>query len=187
MKHARTPFGLVARTSVLALSAGILFAGSAFAMHHGKGHRGHHAAPPSFEEVDADKDGFITKEELKQHRDKRRSERFKKVDKDGDGGLSEEELKQAKEEREEQRRKRMIERFDENGDGKLQEDELEKAQEMRREHMKQRREKRRERMKERRQGGGEGRRDPFSRIDTDGDGKISKAEWDAHHQKRKQR
>jgi len=80
-----------------------------------------------------------------------RIERFKQADADGDGSLSREELSAKASNRAERRISHMIERHDANGDGVLSMDE----------------------MSSRHKGG------MFERIDSDGNGTVSEAEFEA--------
>lgn len=81
-----------------------------------------------------------------------RTARRAQTDTDGDGLLSLEELQAAASARGQARVAKMLERHDANGDGKLSVEEMDKP------------------------GRGEHR---FKRVDTDGDGAITKAEFDA--------
>lgn len=127
------------------------------------GHGGHHV---KFEQVDANADGFITKEEMTAHF-------VVAQDTDGDGALSQDEMKAAMEKRMAERKAesdhkhdparmekrfgRMFRALDENSDGKITMTEMPD---------------RNARM--------------FEKVDTDKDGKISKAESDAAREKRKE-
>ena len=77
-------------------------------------------ATPVFEELDANADGQVTREEISAAR----QARFAATDSNGDGALSLEELTAQVEERAKKRAERMLERRDANGDGVLSEDEL---------------------------------------------------------------
>ncbi|WP_319826369.1 EF-hand domain-containing protein [Thalassovita sp.] len=141
---------LISSIAALTLTAG---AGSALAF--GKDRMGgHHMGPREpfqFEEVDADKDGKITQEEIAAHF----KARFDAADTDKDGALSAEEMAaqmQAKQaERMTNRAKHMIVDRDANDDGKLSYDEMQP--------------KRADRM--------------FDRLDADNDGAISAGEFTA--------
>lgn len=106
-----------------------------------------------FEEMDADKDGKLTQDEVKAHT----AAQAALMDTDKDGNLSEAELiagqQKRKADREMRRAKQMIERMDANKDGVLSLDEMAPPAD------------RMVRM--------------FKRIDADGDGVITKAESDA--------
>ena len=74
----------------------------------------------AFEELDANADGQLTREEMSVARQKR----FESIDANGDGNLSLEELQAQAQERAKKRAERMIERRDANGDGVLSSDEI---------------------------------------------------------------
>ena len=103
-----------------------------------------------FEEIDANSDGKLSKDEMATHR----AARFKAADTDGDGLLSAEEMKaQAMAKmgrRADKRVSKMIKHHDADEDGKLSMDEMKSMKRM----------------------------SMFERADTDGDGAISKAEFD---------
>lgn len=111
--------------------------------------------PFPFEEMDANKDGKVTKDEMTAHREAR----FTRADTDKDGKLSAAELAAAADEkakeRSAKRASKMIERADKDGDGMLTMAEMTPP--------------RGDKM--------------FDRADTDGDGAISKAEADAAREK----
>lgn len=142
---------LISGVTALALALG---AGVASAKGFG-GKGGHHGPRMNFEQVDANGDGMITKEELAAHA----QARFTETDTNGDGNLSAEELAAASERAKEERVQKMIERRDTNNDGVLSFDEM-KPSEDRTAKM-------------------------FERLDTDGDGSISQAELDEMKDKRK--
>lgn len=105
---------------------------------------------PSFEELDTNKDGSLSKEEI----EARGMGRFAKMDANSDGKLTAEEIvaqaPEGKKDRAERRANRMIKRFDKNEDGAISMDELpRRAGKM------------------------------FDRIDANSDGKIDKAEFEA--------
>jgi len=144
------------KTLLIAGLAGAIIAGGigqGIAKEH-KGKMGQ-GQRPSFEELDANSDGKITAEEMTAHM----QARFDGADTDGDGAVSRDELiarmtaKHA--ERIARRADHMIERHDANDDGKLDVTE----------------------MQHRKKGG------MIKRMDTDGDGAISKEEFDAMHAK----
>jgi len=139
-----------------ALSVAILAgAGLAHANPDGEGKppRGPHF---TFEEVDANADGKLTKEEMADHR----RTQFMKLDGNGDGQVSEAEMREGmmakSEDRMEKRINQMMKRHDANGDKQLSVDEI----------------------KPKRAG------KMFDRVDTDKDGAISRAEFDAMKAKR---
>lgn len=134
------------------LSVAILAGGLTQAVAEGKHRHGMHH---SFEDLDADGDGQITKAEMEGHM----QARFEGADTDGSGALSKDELIARMTERQAERIARyaghMIERHDANGDGEL------TMAEMRARH--------------------DG--DRFARMDENGDGSISRDEFDAMHEK----
>lgn len=78
------------------------------------------AAEARFAAADADKDGFLTPEEMAANRGGKRAERMlEKLDTDGNGTLDESELAAAQDGRQGKRAKKMMERVDTNKDGKL--------------------------------------------------------------------
>ncbi|MDU8927130.1 EF-hand domain-containing protein [Alisedimentitalea sp. MJ-SS2] len=105
---------------------------------------------PSFEELDTNADGKVTKEEMQAHR----KAMFDKADTNGDGKLSTEEMTAAAEtrkaERMAKRQTRMLEKFDTDGDGALSFEEM--------------------------PGQGDRAGKMFDRADADGDGAITKDE-----------
>ncbi|MES0861754.1 calcium-binding protein [Ruegeria sp. SCPT10] len=78
--------------------------------------------PASFQELDANGDGQITKDEMTAHR----NARFATADTDGDGQLSVDEMQAAAQQRSSDRVTKMFEKHDANGDGFLSDDELPK-------------------------------------------------------------
>ena len=130
------------------------FAGS------GKGGHGPHH---SFEELDINSDGQISREEMAGHMQKR----FEGADTNSDGNLSRDELveriKERKAKKEEKYADHMMERHDANGDGVLSVDEMSEKREGRLEKM-------------------------FVKVDVDENGTISVEEFEAmkkHHGKKK--
>lgn len=79
-------------------------------------------APVSFQELDADGDGQVTKAEMEAHR----TQKFTTADSDGDGKLSVEEMQAAAQAEANQRVSDMFARHDADKDGFLTEDELPK-------------------------------------------------------------
>lgn len=148
------------------------------------------AAEARFTAMDKDGDGFITKEEMAAAHTEMRTrfearrgdpaERFAAMDADGDGKVTLEEMKQAAEKRMAERGKegglserhaagmaKFFEKADANNDGVLT---LEEMQAVKKKHD--------GKTEPKRDGKKDGKRgDHFSRLDTDGDGKISKAEF----------
>lgn len=91
----------------------------AFAREHGDGPR-HPMGGMSFEQLDADGDGTITRTELENLAQRR----FEAADTDGNGSLSAAELEARAVARARDRSARMIERLDRNGDGEIALDEM---------------------------------------------------------------
>jgi Ca2+-binding EF-hand superfamily protein len=149
MKHA---------TITATLAAAILAGATAQAIAEGHGmKRDGHGPRPAFEELDADGDGGITRDEMKAHM----AARFARADADGDGLLTRDEmLARAEEQAAERRAKRidrMMDRLDADGDSALSLAEM--------------------------QARADGRR--FDRADADGDGRITKAEMEEMRAKHK--
>lgn len=114
MKHAGFTAGLVASALVItALSTVSAQAGP----------RGGMKEMPSFETLDTDGNGEVTKAEMKAHRESK----FTKADKDGDGKLNAEEVKAMAQARAAERAGKMFERADENKDGFISKDEMPKG------------------------------------------------------------
>ena len=109
MKHAGFIAGIVlAATSIVATDA------------MAKGQR--HEPRVTFEELDANNDGAVTKEEMQAHR----QARFAKADTNGDGKLSLEEMQAQSMERAKKRAAKMLDRHDADKDGFLSEAEMPK-------------------------------------------------------------
>ncbi|UWQ78235.1 EF-hand domain-containing protein [Leisingera sp. S132] len=81
---------------------------------------GHHGAGMSFEEIDADGNGEVSKAEIEAMKDAR----FAKADADGDGKLTLEEMQAHAQARASEHAAHMLERFDKDGDGALSKDEM---------------------------------------------------------------
>ena len=79
-------------------------------------------APVTFQELDANGDGQITKEEMEAHR----AQKFTTADADGDGKLSLEEMQASAQKNANDRVSKMFEKFDADKDGFLSKDELPK-------------------------------------------------------------
>ncbi|MGR3316244.1 EF-hand domain-containing protein [Roseovarius indicus] len=113
--------------------------------------KGHHGKRPSFEELDANGDGAVSREEMQA----RMQARFADADADGDGKITREEMSARMEARQAERRERflnrMFERKDADADGALTMEEMrgDRADKM------------------------------FARVDQDGDGSVSREEFDA--------
>lgn len=145
---------IVAALSVTAMSA------SAKGNGEGRKMRGPQV---TFEQLDTNGDGFVTAEEMQAHAESR----FMALDTDGDGAVSLEEMKakfaqgqgdKKKGERGAKKMEKMFSKMDANGDGKLTADEMKPK--------------------------GDRHTKMIERLDTDKDGKISKAEFDAHKAER---
>lgn len=141
-------------TVIMTTLAVTIIAGAAFAAGSEKSHRGH-GPRLNFEEVDANKDGKLSKDELAAHAEAR----FNQTDTNNDGLVSEAELRariaQRMEDRADRKVSRMMKHHDANDDGQLSQDEMKP--------------KHADKM--------------MKRVDTDGDGAISKAEFDAMQDK----
>lgn len=109
-------------------SFGVLGASSAYAQ-QGEGH-GMGQNRPTFEEMDTDGDGQISKEEMEAGR----KDRFAEMDADGDGLVSKDELIAHMSAKMAERVDEMFERLDTDGDGFLSQEELEAAREGKRGH-----------------------------------------------------
>ncbi|WP_298836545.1 calcium-binding protein [uncultured Roseobacter sp.] len=107
MKH--TAFIAVVLTGAISLTTGVAMARDDVGR-----------APVSFELLDTDGDGAISRAEA----DAPRLERITGADTDGDGFLTAEEISQQGAERMKDRSARMIERLDTDGDGRLSMEEL---------------------------------------------------------------
>ncbi|MCK0167428.1 EF-hand domain-containing protein [Jannaschia sp. S6380] len=114
---------------------------------------------PAFGDVDADADGRIMPAELAAFGAERRADRMDRADTNGDGVLTRAELRAASEARTARRVDGLIQRLDKDADGVLSKDELQAGPE--------------------RRDTGARRARQFSRADSDGDGAIDAAEWDA--------
>jgi len=112
--------------TVLTLSA--TAATSAFAEHNGKHHYGHKGKDRMWERVDANKDGFVTREESLAANE----QMFNKLDTNKDGKISKEERDAhfaEKKAKWEAKKKEMISKYDADKDGKLSKEERKVAKE----------------------------------------------------------
>ncbi len=111
----------------------------------------HHGPRHSFEELDANGDGMLTRAEMAVHM----QARFAQADADGDGKLSREELSARMESEQKKRRTwmldRMIQQHDANGDGALSPEEMRSGRAAK----------------------------MFAELDADGDGAVSQTEFEA--------
>lgn len=139
------------KTMILSVVGAAMVASAGFAVAQGKGG---HGERPSFEEVDTNGDGKITRDEMQA----RAGARFGEADSDGDGAISRDEMVARAMARVEKRIDRMMDRMDADDDGKITEAE-----------MQQMRGKRMERM--------------IKWMDKDGDGALSKEEFGKGHRK----
>lgn len=139
------------KTMILSVLGAAMVASAGFAVAQGKGG---HGERPSFEEVDTNGDGKITRDEMQAHA----ATRFGEADSDGDGAISRAEMLAKAMARAEKRVDRMMGRMDADDDGKVSQAEM---QQMRDKHM--------------------GRM--IERMDTDGDGALSKEEFGKGHRK----
>jgi len=129
-------------------------------------------ANAKFTAADTNFDGQLTKEEMKALRVKKRAERedkrFAKMDANGDGAVTRAEMDALKSEREAKRQARRLEKFDTNRDGQISEAEKASAKSLRKEKRAKYKAKHGERPKMHR-----------PKRDANGDGIISRAEFDA--------
>jgi Ca2+-binding EF-hand superfamily protein len=114
------------------------------------GSKGHHSSKNMFEQLDANKDGEVSLEEMTL----KTTEKFQKLDKDRNGTVSIEEMSV--------RQKEFFTKLDTDGSGTISQDEAKAFRKMKREM---RQERRAERLME--------------RFDTNKDGKISREEYQA--------
>lgn len=125
------------------------------------------AAADKFDATDTNFDGVLTKDEMKARRESRRAERrerkFDRMDTDGNGVISKAEMAAAEDMRTTKRQARRLARLDTNGDSVISDTEKAAAKAKRAERR------------------GKGRMDRLKRVkrDADGDGLITRAEFDA--------
>ncbi|MEQ9695791.1 EF-hand domain-containing protein [Shimia sp. SDUM112013] len=142
-------------TGIVAAALAVTAVGAS-AKGHGHGMKGHHgpAMMMNFDEIDANKDGKITQDEM----DAFAQARFDKADTNGDGLLSTDEMQAQVEEMMKQRAKdrsaMMMARKDANGDGQLSFEEMSAKRDDKRARM-------------------------IEKMDADKDGAVSKEEFEA--------
>lgn len=164
---------------ILALGTAVVLGGATLSIAQGQGQDGD--MRPTFDEIDANADGKIEKAEMMQMP----TRMFQQADTDGDGKISREELITRMQAQVEQRADRMLARLDTDEDGALSEDEMRDA----RKNMKDRSGKDDRKGKKDRKGGkdrmdrGDRMERMFDRADTNGDGALDKAEFDAAGEK----
>lgn len=110
---------------LIALTAGVLsIALVGYAQAAGPGPRGEGRFMEfRFDELDQNKDGFITKQEA----EARQSERFAKVDADNDGKLSLAEIRQSREQRHEEMKQKRFSMLDADNSGTVSPEEFSKG------------------------------------------------------------
>lgn len=111
MKHT----GFIAGIAITAMTVSTL---AAFA----DSDQGRKGSKMTFEQLDANGDGELTKAEL----ESQKADRFAKIDTNGDGALSAEELQAKAQKKSSERVTKMMQRYDANGDGVLSPDEMPK-------------------------------------------------------------
>lgn len=133
-------------------------------------------ADAKFSATDTDFNGLLTQDEMKafraQQKAEREEKRFAKMDSNGDGSISRSEMTGVKADRKAKMEARRLEKLDTNGDGSI--DDTEKAAAKALKATK--REEKRAEHKARRL---EGKNSRGSKRDSNGDGVISRAEYDA--------
>ena len=105
---------------IAVLAAASLAGGAALAKGMGHGSMGPRLDAAMFSEIDTDKNGEITMEEMKAHR----AARFEAADANKDGKLSVEEMAARMRENADDHAERMVARLDTDGDGMLGPDEM---------------------------------------------------------------
>ena len=176
MSHFTKPL-LLSAAAIFALS-GVAFAGpKADVNQDGQITRAEFQAEANakFTAADTNFDGLLTKDEMKILRSKKQAEReekrFTKMDVNGDGAITREEMNSIKAEREAKREARRLEKFDVNNDGLIDEAEKASAKALRQSKREERRAARKGKRGERKTRG--------PKRDANGDGVISRAEFDA--------
>lgn len=150
---------MMKRSMLMATLGGAIILGAALQGAHAEDRQGkRHANMPGFEQLDANGDGQISREEMTAFR----SGHFSEVDTDGDGKLSREEILAQAAKRAETRVDAMIKRLDSDGDGMISPEE------------------------KTRMAGDMGQK-MFERADADKDGMISKDEFDTAKKRMKDR
>ncbi len=175
------------RILISALAAGLVGFGAAHAQPPASGDDDQTKGNQMFERLDADGNGSLSPDELKQMRQEMQKMRFEKADSNGDGAIDHDEfMAQA-----EKRADAMFKRMDSNEDGKLSAEEARPPRHgMHGGHGKPHHDRKdsdarkSEDMKDHAKGdkGDRGKR-WFGRMDTDGNGEISHEEWDTAMQK----
>ena len=145
--------------------------------------RQHGGEKPAFTEIDTDGNGEVTQDELRAFGTTRAADRFDAADTNADGKLSVEELAAARDTRVADRITQMVERLDTDGDGMVSKDEMQARADARGENRV--RGERGERGGKHRDGqrGGHNIERMFDRADTDDNGTLNAAEWEAMGQR----
>jgi len=112
------------------------------------------AGRPSFEDMDTNKDGKITQDEIQAGQDKRIEERFARFDKNSDGVITKDEIPEMPANSPRARFMPDMSKLDKNGDGKISKEEFAEMNK-------------------------DGAKEMFTRLDKNGDGAITKEEMEA--------
>ncbi len=116
-------------TGAVAVAGTLLFSGAALADHHGggmHGHQGKDGMMPMFQQFDENKDGKLSREEVR----KGTEQMFGEIDTDKDGQISQEEMRAHHKAMHEKMQSKMQERWktaDKDGDGALSRAEVDAA------------------------------------------------------------